>query len=138
MTAEEFRARLKTSDIAATELVAHMRSVGADESELYPLIKSYLCLKFMIDESEAHSDELVELAKQSIEQIAGLKKGGLKFVDHSGSCSSVSSAITKKVLLLISLQKALGITFPKEEVAYILTVTQLTHSVAKRLEENEL
>ena len=133
MTVEEFRERLKTADAAALELTGRMKSAAPDRRKLYPLVKSYLCLKFMIDESDAHSDNLVELAELSIEQIAGLKKGGLKFVDHSGSCSSVSSAITKKVLLLISLQKSLGIQFPKEEIADILTVTQLTKSIAEQL-----
>lgn len=75
------------------------------------------------------TEDILELAQQSVETIAHLQKGGLKFKDHSGTCGSVSSAVTKKILFLIALQKALGITFEKHEAADIETVSDLTERV---------
>lgn len=79
------------------------------------------------------TEDILELAQQSVEIIAHLQKGGLKFKDHSGTCGSVSSAVTKKILFLIALQKALGITFEKHEAADIETVSDLTEHVKEHL-----
>lgn len=86
---------------------------------------------------ESRTEDILELAQQSVETIAHLQKGGLKFRDHSGTCGSVSSAVTKKILFLIALQKALGITFEKHEAADIETVSDLTEHVKAHLLEQQ-
>lgn len=85
------------------------------------------------DSREKRTEDILELAQQSVETIAHLQKGGLKFKDHSGTCGSVSSAVTKKILFLIALQKVLGITFEKHEAADIETVSDLTGHVKAHL-----
>lgn len=126
-------AKLATVGEVSAQLIEKMKAADPDPAGLYPHIKSYLCLKFMLDESDAESDDIVELAARSVEQIAGLKKNGLQFVDHSGTCAAVSSAVTKKILLLIALQKALNITFPRNKTADILSIGQLCEAVAEQM-----
>lgn len=130
MTVEEFKAKLSSAGEASCRLVERMKEIGPDPEGLYPPMRSYLFLKFMLDEADAEGDDIVALAARSVEQIAGLKKNGLEFVDHSGTCAAVSSAVTKKILLLISLQKALNIQFPAGTTADINTIPQLCRAVA--------
>lgn len=133
MTVEEFRAKLAAAGEESERLTARMKAAGADPEALYPPVRSYLCLKFMLDEAEAEGDNITALAARSIEQIAGLRKDGLVFADHSGTCAAVSSAVTKKILLLIALQKALGIRFPRDRTAEIDSIPRLCVEIAEQL-----
>lgn len=109
---------------------AYSATESSDSSEIGNVSKNSINR-----EAENRTEDILELAQQSVESIAQLQKGGLKFKDHSGTCGSVSSAVTKKILFLIALQKALGITFEKHEAADIETVTQLTEHVADHLKQ---
>lgn len=133
MTAEQFLDNMSRAADESARLINEMLIVGADADSLRPIIKRYLCVRFMLNPEEADGEDIVKLAEQSVEQIANLQKNGLKVKEHSGTCASVSSAVTKKILLLISLQKALNIKFAKEETANITTVSQLSVAVAREL-----
>jgi len=129
-----FQEKLKTAAVDSEALTLKIKASEKEFDTLYPLIRQYLYFKFMLPEGCCASDDILELAAASVELIAGLKKGGLKFEDRSGSCGAISSSVTKKILLLISLQKALSIQFSKEESPAILTITELTHSILQHMQ----
>lgn len=129
MTVEQFERQVQQSAGHATELLEQIERNKTDEEALCPLLLQYVRVKFLLPEDGEETDVLLELAQHSVEHIAQLKKGGLKFVDISGTCAS-SSAVVKKVLLIMSLQKALHITFDKHEAADITTVSELVHRIA--------
>lgn len=130
MTIEQFERELKQNAVRCDALAEEIRGGERTCERIYPLIRRYVFLKFMLFDAAETSDDILELAQRSVETIAQLKKGGLKFTDHSGTCGSVSSAVTKKILLLLALQRALGIQFEKHEAADIDTISQLTrHAV---------
>ena len=147
MTVESFEENLKQNNEKCDVLIQEILST-AGNLKLYELLYRYMLHKFMMfdlleelsgqDGNNKSVDgtlsvDILELAQQSVETIAHLQKGGLKFKDHSGTCGSVSSAVTKKILFLIALQKALGITFEKHEAADIETVSDLTEHVKAHL-----
>lgn len=147
MTVESFEENLKQNNEKCDVLIQEILST-AGNLKLHELLYRYLLHKFMmfdlLEELSGQdgknksvdgilSVDILELAQQSVETIAHLQKGGLKLKDHSGTCGSVSSAVTKKILFLIALQKALGITFEKHEAADIETVSDLTEHVKEHL-----
>ena len=134
MDVKQFEARLKTASESAQALIEEIRACVPDYKEVCRLTKRYVCLKFMLDEADAVSDDILELAQQSIEQIARLKKDGLKFNDHSGTCAAVSSTVTKKILLFMALQKGLGVEFPKSRTPYVTTIGGMAELIISQLQ----
>lgn len=135
MKTEEFEALIKKNSEKSKELLSDMKMSGGDYSIIVPLIHRYVYLRFMLEEKEYGTDSLEKLAEISIENIAGWKKQGVVINENSGGCSAISSALTKKVLLLISLQKGLDIRFGKNETADITTVTELAKHVSCHLQK---
>lgn len=133
MTAEEFEERLHKSKEQTEALVQRMLLAPLDYDAMYPLIRAYVCQKFWLFDGEEETDVIEELADISTERIAELKEGGLVLLERSGTCSSVTSAVTKKTLLLMALQKSLGILI-EHPAAKITTLGELTYAVLEGLE----
>jgi hypothetical protein len=101
---------------------------------LYGHLRAYILARFLLGREEAGEAEgLAELAEMSIAKTMSIRREELPGVDISGSCTGSSSVVTKKVLLLISLEKELDIDFQPEESARITTVSELAESVHKKL-----
>lgn len=134
MTVEEFENRMQESREQTEGLVQQMLAAPLTYEALYPLIHDYVYLKFWLFDGEEETDEILALADISTEKIAELKKGGLVVVERSGTCGSISSAVTKKILLLMALQQALGIMIEHHAAADITTLSELTNAVIEGLE----
>lgn len=131
MTQQEYENQIAAASSKSQIILDQIRQAVTEKLSLTTLLRQYILLRFMLEESECSGENIVSWAEQSVEKIAGLKKGGLKISDRSGNCAAVSSAVTKKILLLISLQKALGINFPKEAAAEIQTLSELENMIWK-------
>lgn len=129
MTVAEFENELKKNTERCDFLIQELKSAQEEYSVYYRLLKKYLYLKFMLFDGEEDTEDILKLAEYSVENIAQLKRGGLQFKDRSGTCGSISSGVVKKILLMISLQNALGIQFEKNETADITTISELTEHV---------
>lgn len=137
MTLEEFAARLKENQARAVEYVAELRGSGGDVDAARRLLRSYVGCKYFLYEDEISSDNLIKLGELSTEKLARLQRGGLEYADKSVGCTSVASSVTKKILLVMSLQKALGVRFDPDEVAETATLSNLTELVIKALSQEE-
>ena len=62
-----------------------------------------------------------------------LQQHGHSFQDVSPGCRAVSSAVTKKVLVLLSLQRALQVELSPSETPYIDTIASLAAALYPRL-----
>ena len=102
MTVESFEENLKQNNEKCDVLIQEILST-AGNLKLHELLYRYLLHKFMLFDlleelsgqdrknksvDEILSVDILELAQQSVETIAHLQKGGLKFKDHSGTCGS--------------------------------------------------
>ena len=125
MEIAEFEKRMQESREQTEALVEQMLAAPLTYEALYPLIHDYVYLKFWLFDGEEETDAILELADISTEKIAELKEGGLVVVERSGTCGSVSSAVTKRILLLMALQKALGILIEHHAAADITTLGEL-------------
>lgn len=102
---------------------------------LYVQLLGYVCSKFMLELGECDSESLSELSAASISKVARIPRGGLAEQDISMNCAGISSVETKKILLLIALQRSLGIQIDPDLVPMIRTVDDLADIVKRALEE---
>lgn len=102
---------------------------------LYVQLLGYVCSKFMLELGECDSESLSELSAASISKVARIPRGGLAEQDISMNCAGISSVETKKILLLIALQRSLGIQIDPNLVPMIRTVDDLADIVKQALEE---
>lgn len=101
---------------------------------LYVQLLGYVCSKFMLELGECDSESLLELSAASISKVARIPRSGLAERDISMNCAGISSVETKKILLLIALQRSLGIQIDPDLVPVIRTVDDLADIVKRALE----
>ena len=107
------------------------RAAG-DQPAVKALLKRYIGCKYLLDESEMASEDIASLSKASVDKLlATHRKETLQ--DVSSVCAGSSSASTKKVLLIMSIQKGLGIRFDAKISGSIKTIDDLTREVCSRL-----
>lgn len=105
---------------------------------LYIQLQGYVCSKFMLDPGEYDSEFISELSAASISKVSKIPKGELAQKDLSMNCAGISSVETKKILLLIALQRALGIKIDPDLAPTIRTLDDLADVVKMELEKNNV
>lgn len=101
-------------------------------------LQGYVCSKFMLEPGECDSEVLAELSAASIAKVVKLPKGQLAKQDLSMNCAGVSSVETKKILLLIALQRALGIQIDPDLAPEIRTMDDLAALVKNAPEQQQV
>ena len=116
--------------IANREASAVMETIKSSpnlaKDEFYQLIRKYILIKFFLSDEVCTEDNIIELSELSIQRVLKISKGDLKAADISVHCAGTSSVIDKKVLLLLAIQKELGIKFNPDETSNAETIRQLS------------
>lgn len=110
--AEAFLQKMKTAEYASAE-------------ELHKDLHPFVLCKYLLygdDADEVYS--LDELAEKSVAKTIQMTGQDAFKADSKVSCEGTTSAMNKKVLLLMALQRELGIRFPLSKTAD-LTDTKL-------------
>lgn len=95
-------------------------------------VRRFTLDKFFLTEEEvqaAGTEELLKLANESVEKMLRNADKSVKLAEGSTTCTNQSSTDIKKVLLSMTLQRALGIRFTPEESAELTTLTQLADAL---------
>ncbi len=116
--------------------IEEMSKLSNDIDELYKHLKQYIRYRYVLADEDYWSDNIDELSKYSIKKLIDLQKDE-PLQDISMTCTGASSASTRKVLLLMSIQKKLGFKFDYDEVPYIETVPQLAQAIANYLNDQK-
>lgn len=116
---------VKRNEQLAARVLGEM-SLAADESCFRELLKDYIRLRFLLDDDPFWSDDLDEYAKYSIKKTMERSGDPTKLRDLGINCAGASSSITKRLLLIISLRKGLGIDLDPEEAATAETLGELS------------
>ena len=88
----------------------------------------------MLVDDDFWSDDFDELSEYSIRKLLRLQKDE-PLHDISMTCTGSSSVTTRKVLLLLTIQKKLGFKFAYTESPDIETVPQLVDAVMRHMAE---
>jgi acyl carrier protein len=97
----------------------------SNEDKLSALFDSYICNRFYLSQEDVKNQRnIISLAKLSLVKAKSLNIGDIKFVDGK-DCSGATSSMTKKVLLLMDIEKNLNVVFSPEDSAEIDTIDDL-------------
>ena len=104
-----------------------------EEDELHTYIYDYVLYKYNLFGEGADVYVLDDLAELSVAKAIKLSKEQAIAYDNKASCDGATSAMNKKVLLLMAIQKELNIKFPLDEVVQIKDTKKLTSVVYRQL-----
>lgn len=130
--AESLKDKLLASARAAANAARGMRE-SQDAHELHRHLKAYVNAKFLLDDVE--EDSIDELVAMSIARALKLDKKLLAEVDNAAECTGSTSAMRKKVLLIMSLQKSIGFELDPSETASVETLEELADMIFRHMKE---
>lgn len=104
-----------------------------EEDELHTYIYDYVLYKYNLFGEVADVYVLDDLAELSVAKAIKLSKEQAIAYDNKASCDGATSAMNKKVLLLMAIQKELNIKFPLDVVVQIKDTKKLTSVVYRQL-----
>ena len=135
MTLEEFTHRLDENRSNAEVHAAESLREGPDSQYLALHLREYVRCKFFLEPEDMTTEDILLLGNRGTERLANLRRSGLDFRDTSAGCTSVASAVTKKALLILSLGKALGVSFDPDQVAEAATLSDIASLLQALLKE---
>ena len=116
--------------------VAAYRALSSPEPEtVHPILLDYIRDLFLLTPDLCESDNLLDLCDASLRHILELKKQGIYTGDISRSCSGASSVVSKKVLLLKTIQEDFDVGMTPGEFAAIDTVWDLAVFICNQHKE---
>ena len=124
----------KVNEVAANEMLQRLKE-DKDENTFLGHLKSYIRLRYLLDDDPYWSDDLDEYTKYSIKKIMERSGDEVKLRDLGINCAGASSAMTKRLLLIISLRKGLGIDLNPEAAASVETVYELASLLQSALRQ---
>ena len=98
----------------------------------------YLCDKFLLTPEELVTDNFYEICQLSAEKAAHLPKGLLDASELASKCGGATTAMNKKVLFLLAVNREYGITITAEEGVQIETFTELQKMVYIKLRADKM
>lgn len=97
-------------------------------------LRAYVLERFLLEADEPE-DDLLRLAQKSVERLTGIPREALAAADRPSGCAAATAAVDKKVLLLLSLRKGLGVSLPPEQAPGIKGIRQLADALYERVNE---
>lgn len=122
-------------DIAAKDADAALgllQSGELDREGFRAQIRRFTLSKFFLTEEEARqagTEDILKLANESVEKLLRQNDKSVKLAEGSTTCTDQSSTDIKKVLLSLTLQRALNVRFTPELSASLETITQLADAL---------
>ncbi|MCD7864836.1 MAG: hypothetical protein LUG54_02205 [Clostridiales bacterium] len=98
---------------------------------------AYLCDKFMLEPSEINTDDFYEICQISADKAANLPKGALDASELASKCGGATTAMNKKVLFLLAVNREYGIEIKAEESVRIETFSELKELVYEKIRRNK-
>ncbi len=122
-------------DAAALDADASLQALANDDLDRAAFraqVRSFTLSKFFLTEGEAlaaQTEDILKLANVSVEKLLRQNDKSVKLAEGSTTCTNQSSTDIKKVLLSMTLQRALGVKFTPEQSANCETITQLADAL---------
>ena len=129
----EVRRRLISSQKAAKAHISAIREAAPLEySFLKQELKLFILAKFLLSEDEIGEDELFDsIVEKSLSHSMKIDPKLVEEFDTAKSCNGVTSAMAKKVLLFMAIERELNIQLPALETARVKTLDDVARMVYK-------
>ena len=89
--------------------------------------------KYLLSPDEMDDDNLYTLARRSVAKTMQIPVDQVRSYDAK-DCSGATASAAKKVLLIMRVERELGVDFNEAESVAIKTIGQLAEAVAEKLE----
>ena len=114
----------------SVEYMKKMQSLSYPTWEtLYEDLYGFILSKYILLGDVTDVYNLTELAELSVAKTIQMPKEESRQLDGAHSCEGTTSAMNKKVLLLMALQKGLGIKFLPDTTADLTDTRQIAQEV---------
>lgn len=125
-TAEEVKELILSSKRAAAADMAQIKGAAPLEKEFFAeKLRDFVLHRYMLPPEQELPEDFNELTELSLSQSMKVSPELVREFDLAKSCDGATSAMAKKVLLFMTVQRELGIELPAMETARIKSLRQL-------------
>ena len=125
MAPRTLKEQLEEAEQHSKEVLDQLLDENTTRDEFRTLMKSYVGYRFFLEPEEMKTDVILDLAEDSVEKLLSINDLSVTLSEGSQTCTNQSSTDIKKVLLSLTLQRAMGIKFTPEESAGLDTIDKL-------------
>lgn len=126
------KAQLEAAEKRADAILEKLKSPATETDEFTRLVGEFVRCKFFLEPDECTTDNILELANISVEKLLRVNDRSVKLAQGSNTCTNQSSTDIKKVLLSLTLQRALAVKLTPDESANLETIEQLADALYAR------
>lgn len=126
------RNEIADAEAQAAALLEQLQTARAFP-EIERLLRAYVQVRFFLEEEDLALETFNALGHMSIARTTGMDPASVLTADLSVRCDSSSSVLTKKILLIIALNRALNLEISPEEAVGITTLPALIERTARVL-----
>lgn len=126
---QTLKQRLDIASAEAEEALSMLVSESLSREQFVDTVRRFTLAKFFLTEEECPNDNIFCLAEISIEKLLSQNDKSVTLAQGSNTCTNQSSTDIKKVLLSLTLQRALDVQFTPAESAGLETISQLAHAL---------
>lgn len=117
----------------------HMDAICSADPLTYPLLKQelrqFILSKFLLDEEGIPEDVGFDrLVEESLSHSMKIDPSLVAEFDTAKSCDGATSAMAKKVLLFMTLERELGLQLPALETARVKTLEDISQMVFRTMQ----
>ena len=137
---EEERAKaalLRAKEASQREIDALYAASPLRQEELQERLTDFVLAKFMLTREEAEGVDFQKLSELSLAKSMKISKELVKEFDMAQGCAGTSSAIAKKTLLFLAIQKQLKLQLPAERLPRLHSFSELAALVREAMETTE-
>ena len=125
---QTLKQRLDIASAEAEEALSMLVSGSLSREQFADIVRRFTLAKFFLTEEECPNDNIFCLAEISREKLLSQNDKSVTLAQGSNTCTNQSSTDIKKVLLSLTLQRALDIQFTPAESAELETISQFAHA----------
>ena len=133
-TNEELKERLQTAAKRADCALNSLLESDSSKDGVRRAVSEYVRIRYLLEPEDMVSDALNYLGEASLSRGLGIPVEQVRKSELDSKCENTSSSMTKKILLVIALNKALGIDIDSTRTADIVTLSELCDEVFMLLE----
>lgn len=128
---DRVRELLKASRTAAAEQMAALKACGhLDYPTADRCLRAYILSKYLLTEDDLPEGELfADIIQVSLSKSLGISRELVQEFDRARTCDGTTSAMAKKILLILSIQRELGIILDETACARIGTLGDFTRLI---------
>ncbi len=120
--AKELKERSLRGEAALRAMKEHL---GENTEAFGEALCQYISLRYLLNRVPRREENLYALAEESVGNMLKANKDVLLAMERESGCTGATSGMMKKVLLLLSVKKALSLSVTEEAVTAVETIDNL-------------